>query len=196
MEPSKTSSRIPSKRSFQASEWPVLASTQGEWTRTFADQQALIGQKQWIRTPRLTFTCPLQDLSRPCVVTNAKDVRLPRNSPSNQGRRWPHRCEMQPPLNQVTNNGQSPLRTAAWTGNLHAIRRLLHQAPELAWRHNSQRMTPLERIEYLIENPASHRRPLDEVERQNTRCGTRDKLLAAVSSLERHNQNLTNGRKL
>lgn len=87
-------------------------------------------------------------------------------------------------LNQVTSDGQSPLHTAAWTGNLHAIRRLLHLAPELAWRRNSQRMTPLERIEYLIENPASHQRLLDKVGRQNTRCGTREELLVAVSSLE------------
>lgn len=53
----------------------------------------------------------------------------------------------------LTDDGQSPLHTASWTANLHAVRRLLQLSPKLARQRNSQGMTPRERISYLIDNP-------------------------------------------
>ncbi len=56
-------------------------------------------------------------------------------------------------LDKLTYDGQSPLHTASWTANLHAISRLLKLAPELAWQRNSHGMIPLEQVEFLIESP-------------------------------------------
>ena len=56
-------------------------------------------------------------------------------------------------LDRCTNDGQSPLHTAAWTANIHATRRLLQLAPELAWQSNKHGMTPIEHIKFLIDNP-------------------------------------------
>lgn len=56
-------------------------------------------------------------------------------------------------LDRVTEDGQSPLHTAAWATNLHAVNRLLQLEPKLAWQRNIHDQTPLEHIEYLIETP-------------------------------------------
>ncbi|MGE6373680.1 ankyrin repeat domain-containing protein [Stutzerimonas stutzeri] len=84
----------------------------------------------------------------------------------------------------LTDDGQSPLHTAAWTGNLHATQRLLQLAPELAWRRNSQGMTPLERVEYLIENPQALQRLAEELRQNGRRCASKRELEEIVSLLE------------
>lgn len=87
-------------------------------------------------------------------------------------------------LDKLTCDGQSPLHTAAWTGNLHATRRLLQLAPELAWQRNSQGMTPLERVEYLIENPQALQMLGEELRRNGRRCASKRELEEIVSLLE------------
>lgn len=84
----------------------------------------------------------------------------------------------------LTDDGQSPLHTAAWTGNLHATQRLLQLAPELAWQRNSQGMTPLERVEYLIENPQALQRLAEELRQNGRRCASKRELEEIVSLLE------------
>ncbi|KFJ90103.1 ankyrin [Pseudomonas sp. 1-7] len=86
-------------------------------------------------------------------------------------------------LDKLTCDGQSPLHTAAWTGNLHATRRLLQLAPKLAWQRNSQGMTPLERIEYLIDNPQALIHLVEELERQGRHCATKVELLDVADML-------------
>jgi hypothetical protein len=85
----------------------------------------------------------------------------------------------------LTNDGQSPLHTAAWTGNLHATRRLIELSPRLAWQRNAQGMTPLERVEYLIENPGALQRLADELARNGRHCSSRQQLEAVIKELER-----------
>lgn len=87
-------------------------------------------------------------------------------------------------LDKLTFDGQSPLHTAAWTGNLHATRRLLQLAPELAWQRNSQGMTPLERVEYLIENPQALQMLAEELRHNGRRCASKRELEEIVSLLE------------
>lgn len=87
-------------------------------------------------------------------------------------------------LDQLTFDGQSPLHTAAWTGNLHATRRLLQLAPELAWQRNSQGMTPLERVEYLIDNPQALQRLAEELRQNGRRCASKRELEEIASLLE------------
>jgi hypothetical protein len=88
-------------------------------------------------------------------------------------------------LDKLTFDGQSPLHTAAWSGNLHATQRLLQLAPELAWQRNTQGMTPLERIEYLINNPQEIQLLAKELELQGRRCATKDELVKVVNLLEK-----------
>lgn len=87
-------------------------------------------------------------------------------------------------LDKYTGDGQSPLHTAAWTGNLHATRRLLQLAPELAWQRNSQGMTPLERVEYLIENPQALQMLAEELRQNGRRCASKRELEEIASLLE------------
>ena len=87
-------------------------------------------------------------------------------------------------LDNLTGDGQSPLHTAAWTGNLHATQRLLQLAPELAWKRNSQGMTPLERVEYLIENPQALQMLTEELRHNGRRCASKRELEEIVSLLE------------
>lgn len=56
-------------------------------------------------------------------------------------------------LTICTSDGRSPLHTASWSGNTHAVERLLQLAPELVWQRDGQEMTPLELVESLIDNP-------------------------------------------
>lgn len=85
-------------------------------------------------------------------------------------------------LDNLTDDGQSPLHTAGWTANLHAIRRLLQRAPKLGSR-NSQGMTPLERVEYLIENPEALSLLANEQARNGQRCATKQELIATADLL-------------
>lgn len=55
-------------------------------------------------------------------------------------------------LDKCTIDGNSPLHTASWTANVHAINRLLQLVPGLVRQRNKNEQTPLELVEYLIEN--------------------------------------------
>ena len=87
-------------------------------------------------------------------------------------------------LSKLTCDSQSPLHTAGWTGNLHAARRLLQLAPKLAWQRNSQGMTPLERVEYLIENPPALQMLAEELRQNGRRCASLQELLTMAQLLE------------
>lgn len=87
-------------------------------------------------------------------------------------------------LDNFTDDGQSPLHTASWTANLHAVRRLMQLAPELAWQRNSQKMTPLERIEYLIENPEALREMAEQLLQNGRHCASKEELVNTAHLLE------------
>lgn len=83
----------------------------------------------------------------------------------------------------LTDDGQSPLHTASWTANLHAVRRLLQLSPRLARQRNSQGMTPLERINYLIDNPEALSLLANQRAQNGQRCATKQELLATADLL-------------
>lgn len=87
-------------------------------------------------------------------------------------------------LNNLTCDGQSPLHTAGWTANLHATQRLLKLAPELAWQRNSHGMTPLERVEYLINEPQALQFLAEELRKSGRRCASRNELVQVLALLE------------
>lgn len=87
-------------------------------------------------------------------------------------------------LDKLTHDGQSPLHTASWTANMHAVKRLVEMAPDLAWQRNSQKMTPLERIEDMIENPQALKFLSDTLSAQGNRCASKSELMSVVKLLE------------
>jgi hypothetical protein len=72
-------------------------------------------------------------------------------------------------LANITVDGRSPMHTASWSGNMHAVERLLQLAPELAWQRDGQEMTPLELVESLIDNPSE----LTAINNQRVQSGGR-----------------------
>ena len=91
-----------------------------------------------------------------------------------------HPCQ----LDKITYDGRSPLHTAAWTANMHAIKRLLVSAPDLAWQRNEDQMTPLELVETLIEEPKALQVLAEEIGRNGGRCPSREELIRVVELLE------------
>ncbi len=87
-------------------------------------------------------------------------------------------------LDKVTSDGQSPLYTASWSANLHATKHLLQLAPELAWQRNSQGMTPLELVEFLIENPEALRELAKQLRQNGSPVTSKEELLDIVQLLE------------
>jgi hypothetical protein len=86
-------------------------------------------------------------------------------------------------VDKNTDEGQSPLHTAAWTGNRYATRRLVNLEPRLAWKRNSQGMTPLEQIKHLIENPCALQVLAKELDGRE--CPSKQDLEVIVPELER-----------
>ena len=91
-----------------------------------------------------------------------------------------HSCR----LDMLTYDGQSPLHTASWTANLHAVKRLIELAPHLAWQCNSQGDTPLEHVERLIENPIVLKKLSNALALQGDRCASKAELMNVVKLLE------------
>ena len=87
-------------------------------------------------------------------------------------------------LNRVTEDGQSPLHTAAWAPNLHAVNRLLQLKPKLAWQRNIHNQTPLERIEYLIETPDALQMLNEHLKKEGRPRVLKSELESIVSVLE------------
>ncbi len=91
-----------------------------------------------------------------------------------------HPCQ----LDKITRDGRSPLHTAAWTANLHAIKRLLVLAPNLAWQRNEGEMTPLELVETLIGEPKTLHVLAEEIGRNGGRYPSREDLVCVIDLLE------------
>ena len=91
-----------------------------------------------------------------------------------------HPCQ----LDKITCDGRSPLHTAAWTANVHAIKRLLVLAPNLAWQRNEDEKTPLELVETLIDEPTALQVLAEEIGRNGGRRPSREALIRVVELLE------------
>lgn len=81
-------------------------------------------------------------------------------------------------------DGRLPLHTACWSGNLYAVKKLVELMPKQLWEKDHAGFTPLELVEYLIENPEA----LDILERESRKngysCGTQQELVKIVEVLE------------
>lgn len=91
-----------------------------------------------------------------------------------------HPCQ----LDKITRDGRSTLHTAAWTANVHAIKRLLVLAPNLAWQRNEDEKTPLELVETLIDEPTALQVLAEEIGRNGGRRPSREALIRVVELLE------------
>lgn len=91
-----------------------------------------------------------------------------------------HPCK----LDKVTKDGRSPLHTAAWSANHYATKRILELAPELAWKRDDRGHTPLEFIEFLIEQPEALSVFAQELAINGRRCASRQELVSMVKVLE------------
>ncbi|MCM8623984.1 MAG: ankyrin repeat domain-containing protein [Candidatus Accumulibacter sp.] len=91
-----------------------------------------------------------------------------------------HPCQ----LDKTTSDGRSMLHTAALTANIHAVKRLLLLAPDLAWQRNTNGMTPLELVEALIEEPEALSVLAEEIGLNGGRCPQKVELIKVVELLE------------
>lgn len=87
-------------------------------------------------------------------------------------------------LDKLTNDGRSPLHTASWAGNVHAVKRLLQLAPGMVWKRDSFGNTPLELAEYLIEHPDVLKGLGERRARDGKRCASKQELEVIVQLLE------------
>ncbi|MGM3175637.1 ankyrin repeat domain-containing protein [Dickeya lacustris] len=85
-------------------------------------------------------------------------------------------------LDHVTDDGRSPLHTAGWSANLHAVKRLLQLAPGLVWLRDAKGMTPLELVENMIEKPEVIRQ-LNNKQTQHGRRGVTRQALVVIANL-------------
>jgi ankyrin repeat protein len=91
-----------------------------------------------------------------------------------------HPCK----LDKLTNEGRSPLHTASWTGNVHAVNRLMTLAPGLVWERDSFGKTPLELAEFYFEHPDALKSLAEQRARDGKRCASKQELEAIVQLLE------------
>lgn len=93
-------------------------------------------------------------------------------------------CTESSDWNVTTVDGRLPLHTACWSGNLYAVKKLVHLAPKQLWEKDHAGFTPLELVENLIENPEA----LSMLEQQSRKngypCGTQQELVKIVEILE------------
>ena len=87
-------------------------------------------------------------------------------------------------LDKMTNEGRSPLHTASWAGNVHAVTRLLQLAPGMVWKRDSFGNTPLELAEYLIEHPDVLKGLGERRAQDGKRCASKQELEVIVQLLE------------
>lgn len=87
-------------------------------------------------------------------------------------------------LDKLTNEDRSPLHTACWAGNVHAVKRLLQLAPGLVWKRDSFGRTPLEWTEWYLENPDALLELADRRAQDGARCASKQELDTIVHLLE------------
>ena len=87
-------------------------------------------------------------------------------------------------LDKLTKEARSPLHTASWAGNVHAVRRLLQLAPGMAWKRDSFGRTPLELSEYFIEHPDALKELAERRARDGKRCASKQELELIAKLLE------------
>jgi len=91
-----------------------------------------------------------------------------------------HRCN----LNLCTRDDRSPLHTACLFGSMHSVKRLSESAPELIWKKHLQERTPLEEVEFWIENPDAWQKQESDLAKTGVICATVEELKHIAKLLE------------
>ncbi|RZK38840.1 MAG: ankyrin repeat domain-containing protein [Pedobacter sp.] len=93
-------------------------------------------------------------------------------------------CTESSDWNLKTMDGRLPLHTACWSGNIYAVEKLVELVPKQLREKDHAGFTPLELVEYLIENPEA----LGLLEQQSRRngysCGSRQELEKILEVLD------------
>jgi len=83
-----------------------------------------------------------------------------------------------------TVDGRLPLHTACWSGNIYAVKKLVVLVPNQLWEKDHAEFTPLELVEYLIEEPEALA-ILAKISQENGySCGSKQELVKIVEVLE------------
>ncbi|WP_171407677.1 ankyrin repeat domain-containing protein [Acinetobacter tianfuensis] len=86
--------------------------------------------------------------------------------------------------NVATVDGRLPLHTACWSGNIYAVKKLVELVSEQLWEKDHTGLTPLELVEYLIENPEARQMLEQQSRRNGYSCGTQQELEKILAVLE------------
>jgi len=87
-------------------------------------------------------------------------------------------------LNLHTLDGRSVLHTACLWGNFHAAKRIVELAPQLVRERHSDERTPLEDVEFLLEDPLQLKSLQRHLTHHNFRCSSKHELQEAHAMLE------------
>ena len=93
-------------------------------------------------------------------------------------------CTESSDWNVTTVDGRLPLHTACWSGNLYAVKKLVHLAPKQLWEKDHSGFTPLELVENLIENPEALQMLEQQSRKNGYSCGTQQELEKILEVLE------------
>lgn len=95
-------------------------------------------------------------------------------------------CTESSDWNVTTVDGRLPLHTACWSGNLYAVKKLVHLAPKQLWEKDHSGFTPLELVENLIENPEALQMLEQQSRKNGYSCGTQQELEKVLEVLEQN----------
>lgn len=95
-------------------------------------------------------------------------------------------CTESSDWNVTTVDGRLPLHTACWSGNLYAVKKLVHLAPKQLWEKDHSGFTPLELVENLIENPQALQMLEQQSRKNGYSCGTQQELEKILEVLEQN----------
>ncbi len=93
-------------------------------------------------------------------------------------------CTESSDWNLRTIDGRFPLHTACWAGNVYAVKKLLALAPKQLWEKDHAEFTPLELVEYLLENPGALQMLNEQSRKNGYSCGTQQELEIISEVLE------------
>ena len=93
-------------------------------------------------------------------------------------------CTESSDWNLRTMDGRLPLHTACWSGDLYAVKKLVALLPKQLWEKDHAGFTPLELVEYLLENPEALQLLNQKSRRNGYSCGTQQELEIILAVLE------------
>lgn len=93
-------------------------------------------------------------------------------------------CTESSDWNLRTIDGRLPLHTACWSGNLYAVKKLVALLPKQLWEKDHAGFTPLELVEYLLENPEALQMLNEQCRKNGYSCGTQQELEIILAVLE------------